>query len=107
MNLGPTVPGQTTPTVTRPGTQARGTAKTVLQPGQVAREGRPATRPPGPRPTPAPRPEYKPAPPPPAQGHPMLYVVLGGMAVLLVVAGGFIYWQKTQPVTPPTTIAGP
>jgi tetratricopeptide (TPR) repeat protein len=29
------------------------------------------------------------------------------MAVLLVVAGGFIYWQKNQPGTPPTTIAGP
>ncbi|HEU0106909.1 MAG TPA: protein kinase [Vicinamibacteria bacterium] len=106
MNLGPTASGQTSPTVKKPGTMGRGTAKTVLTPGQVAREGRPATRPPGPRPTPAPRPEYKPAPPP-AQGHPMLYVVLGGMAVLLVVAGGFIYWQKTQTGTPPTTIAGP
>jgi hypothetical protein len=99
MNLGPTVAGQTTPTVKKPGTQARGTAKTVLTPGQVAREGRPATRPPGPRPTPAPaaRPQYTPAPPPPSQGHPVLYVVLGGMAVALVVAGGFIYWQKTHP----------
>jgi tetratricopeptide (TPR) repeat protein len=98
MNIGPTVAGQTTPTVKRPGTQARaGTAKTVLTPGQVAREGRPATRPPGPRPTPpAARPQYTPAPPPPQQGHPVLYVVLGGMAVLLVVAGGFIYWQKLQ-----------
>jgi tetratricopeptide (TPR) repeat protein len=98
MNLGPTVSGQTTPTVKKPGTQARGTAKTVLTPGQVAREGRPATRPPGPRPTPpAARPQYTPAPPPPQQGHPVLYVVLGGMAVALVVAGGFIYWQKTHP----------
>jgi serine/threonine protein kinase len=98
MNIGPTVAGQTTPTVKRPGTQARaGTAKTVLTPGQVAREGRPATRPPGPRPTPpAARPQYTPAPPPPQQGHPVLYVVLGGMAVLLVVAGGFIYWQRIQ-----------
>jgi tetratricopeptide (TPR) repeat protein len=99
MNLGPTVAGQTTPTVKRPGTQARGTAKTVLTPGQVAREGRPATRPPGPRPTPPPaaRPQYTPAPPPPSQGHPVLYVVLGGMAVALVVAGAFIYIQKTRP----------
>src|SRR5436190_7843127 len=97
MNLGPTVPGQTTPTVTRPGTQARGTAKTVLTPGQVAREGRPATRPPGPRPTPpAARPQYTPAPPPPQQGHPVLYVVLGGMAVLLVVAGVFIWKPWVQ-----------
>src|SRR5438552_4107134 len=96
MNLGPTASGQTSPTVKKPGTMGRGTAKTVLQPGQVAREGRPATRPPGPRPTPATaRPAYTPAPPPPAPGHPVLYVVLGGMAVLLVVAGGFIYWQKT------------
>ncbi|PYQ39948.1 MAG: hypothetical protein DMF77_19895, partial [Acidobacteria bacterium] len=108
MNLGPTASGQTSPTVKKPGTMGRGTAKTVLQPGQVARAGRPATRPPGPRPTPAAaRPAYTPAPPPPAPGHPVLYVVLGGMAVLLVVAGGFIYWQKTQPGTPPTTIAGP
>jgi serine/threonine-protein kinase len=38
MNLGPTVAGQTTPTVKRPGTQARaGTAKTVLTPGWVSR----------------------------------------------------------------------
>jgi len=107
MNIGPTASGQTSPTVKKPGTMGRGTAKTVLTPGQVAREGRPATRPPGPRPTPAARPAYTPAPPPPAQGHPVLYVVLGGMAVLLVVAGGFIYWQKTQTGTPPTTIAGP
>jgi serine/threonine protein kinase len=97
MNIGPTVAGQTTPTVKRPGTQARGTAKTVLTAGQVAREGRPSTRPPGPRPTPpAARPQYTPAPPPPQQGHPVLYVVLGGMAVALVVAGAFIYWQRIQ-----------
>jgi tetratricopeptide (TPR) repeat protein len=98
MNLGPTVAGQTTPTVKRPGTQARaGTAKTVLTPGQVAREGRPSTRPPGPRPTPpAARPQYTPPPPQQQPGHPVLYVVLGGMAVALVVAGGFIYWQKTH-----------
>jgi tetratricopeptide (TPR) repeat protein len=97
MNIGPTVAGQTTPTVKRPGTQARaGTAKTVLTPGQVAREGRPATRVPTSRPAPAARPAYTPAPPPQQQGHPVLYVVLGGMAVALVVAGGFIYWQKTH-----------
>jgi serine/threonine protein kinase len=117
MNLGPTSAGQTTPTVKKPGTMPRGTAKTVLTPGQVAREGRPATRPPGPRPTPQPaaRPVYTPAPPPPSPGHPVLYVVLGGMAVALIVAGGFIYWQKTHggetktaevPVTePPSTTA--
>ncbi len=112
MNIGPTVAGQTTPTVKRPGTQARGTAKTVLTPGQVAREGRPATKPPGPRPTPAPaaRPAYTPPPPPPSQGHPVLYVVLGGMAVLLVVAGVFIYLRQ-QPgggtTTSTTMVAGP
>jgi tetratricopeptide (TPR) repeat protein len=107
MNLGPTVAGQTTPTVKRPGTQARGTAKTVLTAGQVT-QGRPATRPPGPRPTPPPpaaRPQYTPAPPPPSQGHPVLYVVLGGMGVLLVVAGLFIWKPWAPPATPPTTIA--
>jgi tetratricopeptide (TPR) repeat protein len=121
MNLGPTVAGQTTPTVRKPGTMARGTAKTVLTPGQVAREGRPVTRVPTARPAPAARPAYTPAPPPPSQGHPVLYVVLGGMAVLLVVAGAFIYFRPpggwgnttsstlvagttptTLPVTPPT-----
>ena len=111
MNLGPTVAGQTTPTVKRPGTQARGTAKTVLTPAQVAREGRPATRPPGPRPTPAPaaRPQYTPAPPPPSQGHPVLYVVLGGMGVLLVVAGLFIWkpWDTGKTTTTTTLVAGP
>jgi len=111
MNLGPTVAGQTTPTVKRPGTQARGTAKTVLTAGQVTREGRPATRPPGPRPTPPPaaRPQYTPAPPPPSQGHPVLYVVLGGMGVLLVVAGLFIWkpWDSGKTTTTTTLVAGP
>ncbi|HZM49153.1 MAG TPA: serine/threonine-protein kinase, partial [Vicinamibacteria bacterium] len=111
MNLGPTVAGQTTPTVKRPGTQARGTAKTVLTAGQVTREGRPATRPPGPRPTPPPaaRPQYTPAPPPPSQGHPVLYVVLGGMGVLLVVAGLFIWkpWDTGKTTTTTTLVAGP
>ena len=109
MNIGPTVSGQTTPTVKKPGTMGRGTAKTVLTPGQVAREGRPATRPPGPRPTPAARPEYTPAPPPPSQGHPVLYVVLGGMAVLLVVAGAFIYFRPGGggTTTSTTLVAGP
>src|SRR4029079_13139543 len=46
MNLGPTVAGQTTPTVKRPGTQGRGTAKTVLSPARSrARVGRPRGRP--------------------------------------------------------------
>src|SRR6266540_3234893 len=109
MNIGPTVSGQTSPTVKKPGTMGRGTAKTVLTPGQVAREGRPATRPPGPRPTPAARPEYTPAPPPPSQGHPVLYVVLGGMAVLLVVAGAFIYFRPGGggTTTSTTLVAGP
>jgi serine/threonine protein kinase/tetratricopeptide (TPR) repeat protein len=110
MNLGPTSAGQTSPTVKKPGTMGRGTAKTVLQPGQVAREGRPTTRPPGPRPTPpAARPAYTPAPPPPSQGHPVLYVVLGGMGVLLVAAGLFIWkpWDKGTVTTPTTMVAGP
>jgi tetratricopeptide (TPR) repeat protein len=110
MNLGPTSAGQTSPTVKKPGTMGRGTAKTVLQPGQVAREGRAVTRVPTSRPAPPPaRPAYTPAPPPPSQGHPVLYVVLGGMAVLLVVAGLFIWkpWGPAPPTTSTTLVAGP
>jgi serine/threonine protein kinase/tetratricopeptide (TPR) repeat protein len=104
MNIGPTVTGQTSPTVKKPGTMGRATSPTVSGAAPTMRDGgRPATKVPASRPTPTPRPAY--APPPPAPGgHPVLYVVLGGMAVLLVVAGGFIYMQK-HPVVPPTTIA--
>ena len=74
---GGTVPGQTM----RPGTTRLGgaAAPTVLR---------------QPRPGPA---------PPPSGGHPVLYVVLGGMFVLLLGAGGYIYITKMQP--PPTTLA--
>jgi serine/threonine protein kinase len=109
MNLGPTVAGQTSPTVKKPGTMGRATSPTVSGSAPTMRDGgRPATRPPTvARSTPAARPTPAYAPPPqPQGGHPVLYVVLGGMAVLLVVAGGFIYWQKAHgEEKPPVTIA--
>jgi len=38
-------------------------------------------------------------------GSPVLYVVLGGMFVALLAAGGYIYVNNRPPVTPSTTIA--
>ena len=99
MQIGPTASGRTAATVKKPrmGKAAAASAPTVT-PGQAAR---PVTRPPlGARPAPAARP--LPAPPP-SPGHPLLYVVLGAMGVLLVAAGGLIYYQRLR--TPPTTIA--
>ena len=98
MNIGPTVTGQTSPTVKKPGTMGRATSPTVSGGAPTLRDGgRPATRVPTSRPAPSPSPRPAFTPPPPAPGgHPVLYVVLGGMGVLLVVAGGFIYWQKTR-----------
>ena len=44
--------------------------------------------------------------PQPSGGNPMLYVVLGGMAVALAGAGGYIYWKNQQEAnTPATTLA--
>ena len=58
-------------------------------------------RPSRPEPRPMPRPV-----PQPSGGNPMLYVVLGGMAVALAGAGGYIYWKNQQEAsTPSTTIA--
>ncbi|HVQ30825.1 MAG TPA: protein kinase [Vicinamibacteria bacterium] len=56
------------------------------------------------------RPEPRPMParpaPQPSGGNPMLYVVLGGMAVALAGAGGYIYWKQQQDAaTPSTTMA--
>ena len=74
------------------------------------------------------RPEARPMPgpaPQPSGGNPMLYVILGGMAVALAGAGGYIYWKNQQeantssntlaltatttlaPVTTTTTLAPP
>jgi tetratricopeptide (TPR) repeat protein len=116
MQIGPTASGRTAATVPRPGSTVKGGAATVAGAQATTVLGReparPPVRPPGPaaRPTPPPRP----APPPP--GHPVLYAVLGGMGVLLVAAGGFIWWthhgpdtkttDSTQVTTPPVT-AGP
>jgi serine/threonine protein kinase len=108
VNIGSTTPGQTAATVKKApparGTGARGTSPGVSGSAVTTREAaRSATRPPVPRAAPV---SPRPLPPPrpqPSQGHPVLYVVLGAMGVLLVVAGGFIYYTKIQP--PPTTIA--
>jgi tetratricopeptide (TPR) repeat protein len=45
------------------------------------------------------------APPPPqSHGNPVLYVVLGAMGVALAGAGGFIWYNQQQKVTPSSTI---
>ena len=54
---------------------------------------------------PEPRPIPRPAPQP-SGGNPMLYVVLGGMAVALAGAGGYIYWKNQQEATTPSTTMG-
>ena len=42
---------------------------------------------------------------PAREGSPVLYVVLGGMFVALVAAGGYIYISNHQPLTPSATVA--
>ena len=70
-------------------------------PGTVVRRPGVRTKPPVVR---APRPAPTVAQ---SDGNPVLYSVLGGMAVMLLGAGGFIYWQQSRPKPspPPTTIA--
>jgi tetratricopeptide (TPR) repeat protein/predicted Ser/Thr protein kinase len=88
----------------RGGTVASGSAATVAGtrggsgPTVVTRDsprGRVTRRPMTPRPV--------------ASGSPVIYSVLGGMAALLVVAAGFIYWTQFSPsvqqTPPPTTMA--
>ncbi|PYQ19416.1 MAG: hypothetical protein DMF79_12595 [Acidobacteria bacterium] len=84
--VGPTVVGGATaggPTF-RPGTTRLGgaAAPTVLRPSR----GEPARA-------------------PAREGSPILYVVLGGMFVALLAAGGYIYVNNRSPVTPSTTVA--
>jgi tRNA A-37 threonylcarbamoyl transferase component Bud32 len=85
------------------GTQRGGTAPTVVGGGTVPGQTmRPGTTRLGGAAAPTVLRQARPAPPPPT-GHPVLYVVLGGMFVALVGAGGYIYITKMQP--PPTTLA--
>jgi serine/threonine protein kinase len=84
------VPGRAAPTVLAPGPASAVTTK----PG-TTRLG-PAAPPTVFSPT---RPEPRQAP---AGGSPILYSTLGGMFVLLLGAGGFIYWKQNQ--VPPTTL---
>ncbi len=84
--VGPTVVGGATaggPTF-RPGTTRLGgaAAPTVLRPSR----GEPARA-------------------PAREGSPVLYVVLGGMFVALLAAGGYIYVNNRPPLTPSTTVA--
>ena len=47
--------------------------------------------------------------PAPSGGNPVLYVVVGGMGVALLAAGGYIYVQRTKPpatTVPASTLAG-
>jgi len=89
--LGATVRGGATTVL--PGTSAG--APTAMGGPAPARAAR-GTAPTMPRPPLMPRPAPAPAP-----GHPVLYSVLGGMTVLLIGLGGFIYW-KSQQTTGPT-----
>ncbi|PYQ52929.1 MAG: hypothetical protein DMF78_10300 [Acidobacteria bacterium] len=110
---GPTASGRTAATVPRPATTLKGAGPTVAGGATTVLGREPAARPPM-RPPVAPRPPMARLEPPP-QGHPVLYVVLGGMGVLLLVAGGFIYWKHEQDkkiasstlVTAPPITAGP
>jgi tRNA A-37 threonylcarbamoyl transferase component Bud32/tetratricopeptide (TPR) repeat protein len=114
MNLDvPTAQGNATPTVKKPGTQARGTtprgtvatrvlgntvsgsAQTALDPARA--KGGPARAVPGPAARMTPLPVA-----PPSQGHPVLYVVLGAMGVALLAAGGYIYIRQSP--TPSSTM---
>jgi len=92
------------PTVMGEAATVLGTGSPTVQgratPGTVARRPGVRTKPSVVR---APRPAPTTAP---SSGNPVLYTVLGGMAVMLLGAGGFIYWQqnRAEPSPPPTTI---
>ncbi len=70
------------------------TAGSTFRPGTTRLGGAPA-------PTALRAPRAEPA----REGSPVLYVVLGGMFVALVAAGGYIYISNHQAQTPSTTIA--
>ena len=92
------------PTVMGEAATVLGTGSPTVQgratPGTVARRRGVRTKPPVVR---APRPAPTTVP---SSGNPVLYTVVGGMAVMLLGAGGFIYWQQNrpEPSPPPTTI---
>jgi serine/threonine-protein kinase len=108
MELGRTTQGQA-PTIGRgPGTLRSGAAPTVVggstrvtSAPTVAKGGAGASRsaPAGARPSPPPRMEPRAIAEPP--GNPMLYVVVGGLAVALLGAGGYIYLTRQAAATPP------
>jgi serine/threonine protein kinase len=91
------MPGRAAPTVLAPGPASAVTVK----PGST-RLG-PAAAPTVLSPT---RPVARPTP---AGGSPILYTTLGGMFVLLLGAGGYIYWKQNQvpPTTPPNPTSSP
>ena len=104
-------PGTAPPTARTTGATAKGAAATTVLGTGVGAKGQTlaptkvggglaptVVRSPRPEPRPMPRPV-----PQPSGGNPMLYVVLGGMAVALAGAGGYIYLKNQQEATTPST----
>jgi serine/threonine-protein kinase len=100
----PTIRGEAGPTVVTGGTRVGGVAPTVAVPG--ARTARGAVAPTVVRPSPAPPAALpRPVPAPAPSGSPWLYVVLGGMGVMLLGAGGYIYLTRGKPEPSPSPVA--
>jgi tRNA A-37 threonylcarbamoyl transferase component Bud32 len=101
--VGPTILEPRTAKGGRPGSSPRTAVPTTkgMAPTVIAPDARAA------RTRPSPPPVRHPAPPPPASGSPVLYIVVGGLAVALLGAGAFIALSRrdASPTPPPTTIA--